>query len=168
MTAVVRQTTPAVRPDDVLGALDVVAGLTLPAPPKATRTAQGLPDGSDTRTRVMAGPDVRAAATPPDISGTTLPARSPVGEVVPEKSGGADGHDTANDPVSRSEGPAGSTKRCTWPGCPEVVPFRVTPDGADLVCPRGHRVTGFNTPAEGAATNGEAHPSTGGRVRGTL
>ena len=44
MTAVVRQTTPAVRPDDVLGALDVVAGLTLPAPPKATRTAQGLLD----------------------------------------------------------------------------------------------------------------------------
>lgn len=44
MTAVVRQTTPAVRPDDVLGALDVVAGLTLPAPPRATRTAQGLLD----------------------------------------------------------------------------------------------------------------------------
>jgi len=44
MTAVVRQTTPAVRPDDVLGALDVVAGLRLPAPPKATRTAQGLLD----------------------------------------------------------------------------------------------------------------------------
>ena len=44
MTAVVRQTTPAVRPDDVLGALDVVAGLRLPAPAKATRTAQGLLD----------------------------------------------------------------------------------------------------------------------------
>jgi radical SAM-linked protein len=44
MTAVVRQTTPAVRPDDVLGALDVVAGLRLPAPPKATRIAQGLLD----------------------------------------------------------------------------------------------------------------------------
>jgi radical SAM-linked protein len=44
MTAVVRQTTPAVRPDDVLGALDVVAGLTLPAPAKATRMAQGLLD----------------------------------------------------------------------------------------------------------------------------
>jgi radical SAM-linked protein len=44
MTAVVRQTTPAVRPDDVLGALDVVAGLRLPAPAKATRLAQGLLD----------------------------------------------------------------------------------------------------------------------------
>jgi hypothetical protein len=44
MSAVVRQTTPAVRPDDVLGALDVVAGLRLPAPAKATRMAQGLLD----------------------------------------------------------------------------------------------------------------------------
>jgi radical SAM-linked protein len=44
LTAVVRQTTPAVRPDDVLGALDVVAGLRPPAPAKATRTAQGLLD----------------------------------------------------------------------------------------------------------------------------
>jgi radical SAM-linked protein len=44
LTAVVRQTTPAVRPDDVMGALDVVAGLRPPAPVKATRTAQGLLD----------------------------------------------------------------------------------------------------------------------------
>ena len=44
LTAVVRQTTPAVRPDDVLGALDVVAGLRPPAPAKATRMAQGLLD----------------------------------------------------------------------------------------------------------------------------
>ena len=44
LTAVVRQTTPAVRPDDVLGALDVVADLRPPVPPKATRTAQGLLD----------------------------------------------------------------------------------------------------------------------------
>src|SRR5919112_3633168 len=44
MSAVVRQTTPAVRPDDVLGALDVVAGLKPPVPAKATRTAQGLLD----------------------------------------------------------------------------------------------------------------------------
>jgi len=42
--AVVRQTTPAVRPDDVLGALDVVAGLRPPVPAKATRMAQGLLD----------------------------------------------------------------------------------------------------------------------------
>jgi radical SAM-linked protein len=44
LTAVVRQTTPAVRPDDVLGALDVVADLRPPVPAKATRTAQGLLD----------------------------------------------------------------------------------------------------------------------------
>ena len=44
LTVVVRQTTPAVRPDDVLSALDVVAGLRPPVPPKATRMAQGLLD----------------------------------------------------------------------------------------------------------------------------
>jgi radical SAM-linked protein len=41
---VVRQTTPAVRPDDVLSALRVVAALTPPAPAKAIRTAQGRLD----------------------------------------------------------------------------------------------------------------------------
>jgi radical SAM-linked protein len=44
MAAVVRQMTPAVRPDDVLGALDAVAGLRPPVPVKATRMAQGLLD----------------------------------------------------------------------------------------------------------------------------
>lgn len=44
LAAVVRQTTPAVRPDDVLAALDVVAGLKPPVPAKATRMAQGLLD----------------------------------------------------------------------------------------------------------------------------
>jgi radical SAM-linked protein len=44
LAAVVRQTTPAVRPDDVLGALDGVAGLRPPVPARATRTAQGLLD----------------------------------------------------------------------------------------------------------------------------
>jgi radical SAM-linked protein len=44
MAAVVRQLTPAVRPDDVLGALDLVAGLRPPVPAKATRMAQGLLD----------------------------------------------------------------------------------------------------------------------------
>jgi radical SAM-linked protein len=56
MTAVVRQTTPAVRPDDVLGALDVVAGLKLPAPAKATRMAQGLLDDLGRLTDPL-GPD---------------------------------------------------------------------------------------------------------------
>ncbi|MGH3568225.1 MAG: TIGR03936 family radical SAM-associated protein, partial [Pseudonocardia sp.] len=44
LTVVVRQTIPAVRPDDVLSALEVVAGLRPPVPPKATRMAQGLLD----------------------------------------------------------------------------------------------------------------------------
>ncbi len=39
---VVRQVTPAVRPDDVLSGLRVVAGLAPPVPPRVTRLAQGL------------------------------------------------------------------------------------------------------------------------------
>ena len=38
---VVRHTTPAVRPDDILTALRAVAGLVPPAPPLVTRLAQG-------------------------------------------------------------------------------------------------------------------------------
>jgi radical SAM-linked protein len=41
---VVRQTTPAVRPDDVLSALRIVAALVPPVPAKATRMAQGRLD----------------------------------------------------------------------------------------------------------------------------
>jgi radical SAM-linked protein len=44
LTAVVRQTTPAVRPDDVLGALRMVADLRSVVPPVAVRLAQGLLD----------------------------------------------------------------------------------------------------------------------------
>lgn len=44
LTAVVRQMTPAVRPDDVLAALLAVADLKPPVPPMATRLAQGLLD----------------------------------------------------------------------------------------------------------------------------
>ena len=39
---VVRQVTPAVRPDDVLSGLSLVADLELQAPPRVTRLAQGL------------------------------------------------------------------------------------------------------------------------------
>jgi hypothetical protein len=42
---VVRQVTPAVRPDDVLAALGAVAGLALIEPPVAVRLAQGPLDG---------------------------------------------------------------------------------------------------------------------------
>ncbi len=44
---VVRHTTPAVRPDDILAALDRVAGLALPAPPLVTRLAQGPLETAD-------------------------------------------------------------------------------------------------------------------------
>lgn len=44
LTAVVRQASPAVRPDDVLSALGVVAGLRPPVPARATRVAQGRLD----------------------------------------------------------------------------------------------------------------------------
>jgi radical SAM-linked protein len=44
LTAVVRQVTPAVRPDDVLSALFVVADLALAVPARASRTAQGRLD----------------------------------------------------------------------------------------------------------------------------
>lgn len=44
LMTVVRQTTPTVRPDDVLSALRVVADLVPPVPAKATRMAQGRLD----------------------------------------------------------------------------------------------------------------------------
>jgi radical SAM-linked protein len=42
LDCVVRQVTPSVRPDDVLSGLRVVADLEPPAPPRATRLAQGM------------------------------------------------------------------------------------------------------------------------------
>ncbi|MFP5022217.1 TIGR03936 family radical SAM-associated protein [Pseudonocardia phyllosphaerae] len=63
LTAVVRQTTPTVRPDDVLGALAVVADLTPPVPVTATRLAQGLlDDGGALVDPLGAVPDTRAGS----------------------------------------------------------------------------------------------------------
>jgi radical SAM-linked protein len=59
---VVRQVTPAVRPDDVLAALRAVAGLVPTAPPRATRLAQGRLDDRGRFTDPLA-PD-RAAVLP--------------------------------------------------------------------------------------------------------
>jgi len=58
---VVRQTTPAVRPDDVLSALRVVAALMLPVPAKAIRMAQGRLD-DDGRLADPLAPDRAAGA----------------------------------------------------------------------------------------------------------
>jgi radical SAM-linked protein len=44
---VVRHSTPAVRPDDVLSALRAVADFAPPSPPRVTRLAQGLLDEAD-------------------------------------------------------------------------------------------------------------------------
>ncbi|WHT20830.1 TIGR03936 family radical SAM-associated protein [Crossiella sp. CA-258035] len=62
LTAVVRQTTPTVRPDDVLSALRVVADLVSPVPAKASRLAQGRLDDRGDLTDPLA-PD--REATPP-------------------------------------------------------------------------------------------------------
>ncbi|MGY1763828.1 TIGR03936 family radical SAM-associated protein [Geodermatophilus sp. SYSU D00779] len=58
---VVRQVTPAVRPDDVLAALVAVADLRPPSPPRAVREAQGRLDDNGTVADPL-GPD-RVAST---------------------------------------------------------------------------------------------------------
>lgn len=67
LVAVVRQVTPAVRPDDVLSALFVVAGLELSAPARANRIAQGRLDDEGELVDPL-GPDW--AADRPEV-GTT-------------------------------------------------------------------------------------------------
>jgi radical SAM-linked protein len=58
---VVRHTTPAVRPDDVLAALRVVAHLVPPSPPQVTRLAQGPLSDAGTVTDPLATADVGGA-----------------------------------------------------------------------------------------------------------
>jgi radical SAM-linked protein len=58
---VVRHTTPAVRPDDVLAALRVVAQLVPPSPPQVTRLAQGPLSDAGTVTDPLAAADVGGA-----------------------------------------------------------------------------------------------------------
>ncbi len=58
---VVRQVTPAVRPDDVLAALVVVTDLRPPSPPRAVREAQGRLDDSGAVADPL-GPDRVAGA----------------------------------------------------------------------------------------------------------
>lgn len=72
LSVVVRQSTPAVRPDDLLAALGRVAGLVAPVPPKATRMEQGRWDGSG---RILGplGPEPQpaAAAAPVPVAAST-------------------------------------------------------------------------------------------------
>ena len=61
LQVVVRQVTPAVRPDDVLAALAAVADLRPPSPPRAVREAQGRLDDSGSVADPL-GPDRAAHA----------------------------------------------------------------------------------------------------------
>jgi len=56
LDVVVRHTTPAVRPDDVLTALGVVSPLTFPVPPEPTRLEQGLIRSDGTLADPLAAP----------------------------------------------------------------------------------------------------------------
>jgi radical SAM-linked protein len=71
LDVVVRQATPAVRPDDVLAALRAVAGLASTAPPRATRLAQGRLDDRGRLADPLA-PD-RGASTAPGAEGSPGP-----------------------------------------------------------------------------------------------
>jgi radical SAM-linked protein len=64
MELVVRQATPAVRPDDVLAAMRIVAGLALDVPPYAVRVAQGPLDETGTVSDPLAPDRPPAAAAP--------------------------------------------------------------------------------------------------------
>lgn len=76
LDTVVRQVSPAVRPDDVLSALGVVAGLERPVPAKATRLAQGWLDGDGGLVDPL-GPDRDG----PEAAGGDVP-RSPRDDVA--------------------------------------------------------------------------------------
>lgn len=69
---VVRQATPAVRPDDVLAALRAVAGLAPAAPPRATRLAQGRLDDRGRLADPLA-PDRAAVIQATEAEGAPLP-----------------------------------------------------------------------------------------------
>lgn len=64
LDVVVRQGTPAVRPDDVLAALRAVADLVPPVPPRSTRLAQGRLDDTGRLADPLALDRVSAAAPP--------------------------------------------------------------------------------------------------------
>lgn len=70
---VVRHVTPAVRPDDVLSGLRVVADLAPPVPAAVTRLAQGLFDEESGTVTDPLAPDREAApAAPPMATGTAV------------------------------------------------------------------------------------------------
>jgi radical SAM-linked protein len=77
---VVRQVTPAVRPDDVLAALRAVAGLVPAVPPRAIRLAQGRLDGGSRFADPLA-PDRAADIPAAEAAGGPRPAEQAVPSV---------------------------------------------------------------------------------------
>jgi radical SAM-linked protein len=72
LDVVVRQVTPAVRPDDVLAALRAVAGLEPAVPPRATRLAQGRLDDRGRLADPLA-PDREAVTPAVEAAGAARP-----------------------------------------------------------------------------------------------
>ncbi|MGH4023142.1 MAG: TIGR03936 family radical SAM-associated protein, partial [Pseudonocardiaceae bacterium] len=70
LSAVVRQVSPAVRPDDVLSALGVVAGFRPPAPARAIRMAQGRLDDDGGLVDPLAPDRAPARGVPVESGGT--------------------------------------------------------------------------------------------------
>jgi radical SAM-linked protein len=91
LSVVVRHCTPAVRPDDVLAGLRLVSGLEPPAPPRATRLAQGPwdeesgtvsdPLGPDRDASTEADPAAESAASASGAAGLGAVAAPPTGSV---------------------------------------------------------------------------------------
>ncbi|MER6118814.1 DUF2344 domain-containing protein [Streptomyces sp. A0642] len=76
---VVRHVTPAVRPDDVLSGLRVVADLAPPVPAAVTRLAQGLFDEESGTVTDPLAPDREAAPAAPSKAAGTAVATAPEG-----------------------------------------------------------------------------------------
>ncbi|WP_327711170.1 TIGR03936 family radical SAM-associated protein [Streptomyces sp. NBC_00464] len=76
---VVRHVTPAVRPDDVLSGLRVVADLAPPVPAAVTRLAQGLFDEESGTVTDPLAPDREAAPAAPSTAAGTTAATAPEG-----------------------------------------------------------------------------------------
>lgn len=80
LSVVVRHSTPAVRPDDVLAGLRLVSGLELPAPPRATRLAQGPWDEESGTVSDPLGPDRDASAEAASAAESTVTASGAAGQ----------------------------------------------------------------------------------------
>ncbi|MQA96330.1 MAG: DUF2344 domain-containing protein [Streptosporangiales bacterium] len=86
---VVRHATPAVRPDDVLTGLRLVAGLAPPSPPLVTRLAQGPLDATTGRLADPFAPDRRTAVSAEPGERDGEPFAEPVDVVGAQPRGGS-------------------------------------------------------------------------------